>query len=428
MQQQIQSAITSPYGDQLNNPTFKHSSSIVIGRQKTQDQNPLRMSLMASVNDRLVQMQQMNQKDVKPNEIIEEVQVEFEGIQNIDYRLAQSVISQDVENETSEADILQQSKILESGLFQCKQPDSYSGWIEKKSNSLFSSYKNKFCVFHDGILCVYENEERKRARVVLNFHLFNFKYFFKQSNNVITEFGLKCEDDEAVFQFKGQHAHDWFQVIKNCIDTYRLNPKFQYYIRPFEEYYKKRLIHNQQFLDMAQTGDILLFQGKHISCKAQRMVTRSQYDHVAMILKYTNGSIYVLEATGTFGVGIFEWKHMAGKQWYELYNKVVYRQLEIQRTTDFLLKMEQFTKENLGKAYSLTVKKILTDKSVMITSSEKNTYFCSQLVAQAYKKTGILQTELSATQFWPGSFSNEKQDLELTNAKLSDEYLIGFNM
>lgn len=32
-----------------------------------------------------------------------------------------------------------------------------------------------------------------------------------------------------------------------------------------------------------------------------------------MILKYTNGSIYVLEATGTFGVGIFEWKHMIGK-------------------------------------------------------------------------------------------------------------------
>lgn len=29
-----------------------------------------------------------------------------------------------------------------------------------------------------------------------------------------------------------------------------------------------------------------------------------------MILKYNNGCIYVLEATGTFGVGIFAWEHM----------------------------------------------------------------------------------------------------------------------
>ncbi|CAD8075791.1 unnamed protein product [Paramecium primaurelia] len=424
--QKIQSAISSVQEDPYNNNNFKHASSIEIGNHKPQDQNLLRMSLMASVNIRQIQMQQINQQAVQTQEIIEEA--DFEGMQNIDYRLAQSVISQNAESETNEADIAQQSKILQSGLLQCKQPDSYSGWIQKKSKSLFSSYKNKFCVFHDGILCIYENEERKRAKVVLNFHLFNFKYFSNKQNNIVTEFGLKCEDNENVFQFKGEFANDWFNVIKNCIDTYRQHPKLQYYIRPFEDYYKKRLIHNQQFLEMAQTGDILLFQGKHISCKAQRMVTRSQYDHVAMILKYTNGYIYVLEATGTFGVGIFEWKHMIGKQWYELYNKVVYRQLEMQRTTDFLQKMEQFTRDNIGKAYSLTVKKLITDKSVMIASSEKNTYFCSQLIAQAYKKTGILQTELSATQFWPGSFSNEKQDLILTNAKLSDEYLIGFNM
>jgi hypothetical protein len=40
-----------------------------------------------------------------------------------------------------------------------------------------------------------------------------------------------------------------------------------------------------------------------------------------MVLKYTNGNIYILEATGTFGVGIFAWEHMITKQWYELYNK-----------------------------------------------------------------------------------------------------------
>ncbi|CAD8121449.1 unnamed protein product [Paramecium sonneborni] len=425
---QIQSVISYQNDSNTNMAAFRPASSIEIGDIKSKDQNLLRKSLMASVNIRQMQMQQIHPLNTKTNEIIEEVQVEFEGIQNIDYRLPELAISRDLEIETLEAEINQQSKILQSGLFQYQTTNYFTGWLQKKSKSLLKSYKNKYCVFHDGILCIYDNEQKNRAKIVLNFHLFNFKYFSKQENNITIEFGLKCEDNDVVFQFKGDKCHDWFKIIKKCIDDYRQTPKYQYYIRPFEEYYKKRLIHNQQFLDMAQTGDILLFQGKHISCKAQRLVTRSQYDHVAMILKYTNGSIYVLEATGTFGVGIFEWKHMIGKQWYELYNKVVYRQLDIKRTTDFLVKMESFTKENLGKAYSLTVRKLITDKSVMVPSTDKNTYFCSQLVAQAYKKAGILQTELSATQFWPGSFSNEKQDLELTGAKLSDEYLIGFNM
>lgn len=79
------------------------------------------------------------------------------------------------------------------------------------------------------------------------------------------------------------------------------------------------------------------------------MLTRSQYDHVAMILKYASGSIYALEATGGAGVGIFPWDSMVSKGWYELYNLVVYRRLDVDRTTKFLMDLETFVKENLGK-------------------------------------------------------------------------------
>lgn len=34
------------------------------------------------------------------------------------------------------------------------------------------------------------------------------------------------------------------------------------------------------------------------------------------------------------------------------------------------------------------------------------TYFCSELVASAYKCLGILPKEIAACQYWPGTFSN----------------------
>ena len=78
-----------------------------------------------------------------------------------------------------------------------------------------------------------------------------------------------------------------------------------------------------------------------------------------MILKYSNGDIYAMEATGSYGVGVFKWADMINKGWVEIYNKVVYRKLEVKRGTDFLVKLEGFVKENLGKAYKLSVSKLL---------------------------------------------------------------------
>jgi len=41
-----------------------------------------------------------------------------------------------------------------------------------------------------------------------------------------------------------------------------------------------------------------------------------------------------------------------------------------------------------------------------------DSYFCSQLVAYAYKIMGLLEEEISSGQYWPGSFG-AKSDLKL---------------
>jgi hypothetical protein len=60
---------------------------------------------------------------------------------------------------------------------------------------------------------------------------------------------------------------------------------------------------------MADTGDILLFRGRHIGSKITRTATQSNFDHIAMILKFESDSdeIYLIEATANRGVSLTKW-------------------------------------------------------------------------------------------------------------------------
>lgn len=86
--------------------------------------------------------------------------------------------------------------------------------------------------------------------------------------------------------------------------------------------------------------------------------------------------------------------------------------------------LERFIKTVIGKKYKLSATKIFTkhfqNDSENITSDKS--YFCSELVASAYKCMGLLPKEIAASQYWPGTFSN-KGGLQLTSkdAELEDE-------
>lgn len=59
--------------------------------------------------------------------------------------------------------------------------------------------------------------------------------------------------------------------------------------------------------------------------------------------------------------------------------------------------------------------------------SEDKSYFCSELVASAYKCLGLLPKDISASQYWPGNFSS-KSDMKLIGeGMLEDEQMIEFD-
>jgi len=54
----------------------------------------------------------------------------------------------------------------------------------------------------------------------------------------------------------------------------------------------------KDFRKLADTGDILLFTGSSFVTRVQRALTMSDYDHVAMLLRYSNGKLVMFESTG----------------------------------------------------------------------------------------------------------------------------------
>jgi len=52
--------------------------------------------------------------------------------------------------------------------------------------------------------------------------------------------------------------------------------------------------------------------------KLQRTITGSDFDHVAMVLRYADGSIVLLESTGNTGVALLDWKTFTKNKWQNL--------------------------------------------------------------------------------------------------------------
>ena len=58
---------------------------------------------------------------------------------------------------------------------------------------------------------------------------------------------------------------------------------------------------------------------------------------------------------------------------------------------------------------------------------ENTTFFCSELVAAAYKFLGLIDENIPASNFWPNDFSNKKKILfNKENVNLSDEFILEF--
>ena len=109
-----------------------------------------------------------------------------------------------------------------------------------------------------------------------------------------------------------------------------------------------------------------------------------------------------------------------------MYSKLVYRSLEAVRTEEMIKSLENFVKKVNGKKFGLGPKKFI-GKGTEIEPGTEGNFFCSELVASAYKAMGIFPSTLKSSSIWPADFSNDKK-LPLINSTLGQELLVDFDL
>lgn len=198
-------------------------------------------------------------------------------------------------------------------------------------------------------------------------------------------------------------------------------------------FWKYSRICEEDFSKIADTGDIILFKNPEFGSQVQRFLTNSNFNHIALVLRSSTGALKFIEATIQYGVDIIDWDMFMSYRCYLAFDRVVYRRLGgFQRTKEKLTRLEEFIKVAKNKRYSLAATKLLRKKCTNdsdITIKDDKTYFCSELVASIYKNLGLLPKEISASQYWPVSFSSKGGGASmklLEGAYLEEEKLIEF--
>lgn len=93
------------------------------------------------------------------------------------------------------------------------------------------------------------------------------------------------------------------------------------------------------------------------------------------------------------------------------------RHLTVDRSDKLIDSLEIFLEEAIGNKYGITPNKLMKRGTVKAKNGkfidENRTFFCSELVAKAYKILGIIEDDSkSCSSYFPSSFSTEKNDLK----------------
>lgn len=182
-----------------------------------------------------------------------------------------------------------------------------------------------------------------------------------------------------------------------------------------------------------KTGDILLFSGKGGISDGIKFFTLSKYSHVGMVYRFEDtldpkGSVFCWESTTlsdlkdadtgklTKGVQRVELSERLERCFSKGY-EISVRQLSKALSNDMVLALNSFRHEVSGRPYEkdkIELLKAAYDGIFGDNKEDLSSLFCSELVAEAYQKMGLLTEKMSSNEYIPKDFSTEKSlNLEL---------------
>lgn len=140
----------------------------------------------------------------------------------------------------------------------------------------------------------------------------------------------------------------------------------------------RKLLHVTRLNEFVQPGDILLFACNNVLSGLQRTVTRSEWDHIAIVCSQHGTILSLVEATGE-GVGARALVPRVRSYGAGAFTKAIaVRRVEgLERTTEVLAKLRRFVADVDGKPYKLNPSKLFRrkgdDATAHATDDDKST-------------------------------------------------------
>ncbi|WP_319524075.1 hypothetical protein [uncultured Desulfosarcina sp.] len=193
--------------------------------------------------------------------------------------------------------------------------------------------------------------------------------------------------------------------------------------------------------DQLDTGDIVLFAGKGLISMGLRIGSLCSWSHVAMVVRVKEPDVALIyQSTPVCKAKDFiDGKLKNGVQINVMseavrgYNgKVAVRHLSVERTPAMLEGLSRFRKEVKNRPYEdhiIQMVKAVWDGPLGEVEEDLSSLFCSELVAEAYQRMGLLPASETggkpATEYTPKDFSTEGGRTELLfGAGLGEEIVI----
>ena len=265
-----------------------------------------------------------------------------------------------------------------------------SGWLKTKCRSFFQQYKNTFCVLQKTHFYIYTDESKTKTLAVINFN--QIKVMLNRDLKDPSTLKMSFEGSSKVFYLKSSRIAEWEKCLFDHINQSLTFVTSVCSLSLSKEFWKFEFIAENEFSQEVQTGDIILFKGKSRMCGAIRKFLNCEFDHIG-VFYILNDIIYIFESSRGTGVTLLPWNEFVNRGWHNLYRRIAIRKLQIQRNSQFLAKAHQFVIETEGKPYKLK-----------FWSNEGQGFFCSELVAEFFRKTGVLYQNTPSYKYFPKHF------------------------
>jgi hypothetical protein len=183
------------------------------------------------------------------------------------------------------------------------------------------------------------------------------------------------------------------------------------------------------------SGDVLLFAGDSRLSRGIKRLTGSHWSHVALVARPSAGGPLLLwEATlDTDLPDVVTHQVRAGVKLYLLEHWITYyagetviRPLAVERTAAMRAALLAFYEEVRGQPYEQSRLQLLRANLGRNRKKDLSSLFCSELVAEAYQRMGLLPPKPPSNDYTPNDFSSQrKKPLPLQlGATLGPEVLV----